>query len=112
MPLIATVISSPHCFIVDGCRKLTVKKTEKIYDTERIPWLLISERDLGTYTTNYMHVNWGWDGEADGYYRDNVFNTKKIIESDFPPKSIAGPDSVSYNVIRYATVRKQILNIN
>lgn len=101
-----------HCFIVDGCRKLTVKKTEKIYDTERIPWLLISEKDLGTYTNNYMHVNWGWDGEADGYYRDNVFNTKKIIESDFPPKSIAGPDSTSYDVINYATVRKQILNID
>lgn len=101
----------PHCFIVDGCRKLTVKTTEKVYDTNYTPWYLVSEREISTVTNNYMHVNWGWDGYSDGYYRDNVFNTKEVIESDFPPKSLAGNDSIYYDDIYYATVRKKSLNI-
>ncbi len=100
-----------HCFIVDGCRKLTVKTTEKTYDTTYTPWYLVSEREISTVTNNYMHVNWGWDGEADGYYRDNVFNTIKVEERDFPRLSLEEPDSVSYDVIKYATVRKPMMII-
>ncbi len=100
----------PHCFIVDGCRKLTVKSVEKAYDTVTVPWTLVYERDLSTVTNNYMHVNWGWDGEADGYYRDHVFNTTKVIERDIPRTSLQKPDSISYDMIYYAAVRKQVFN--
>lgn len=33
--------------------------------------------DIGIRRWMYFHCNWGWDGTANGYFLDNVFNTSE-----------------------------------
>lgn len=95
--------SLAHCFIVDGCQNLTVKTTEKYYDTVTEPWTLLNTRE-STVTNNFMHINWGGDGYDDGYYRDNVFDVDQMLRADYSDRTKENFHS-SYNQVYYATVK-------
>jgi hypothetical protein len=44
-----------HAWIIDGLRRIR----------------------YGTSTTDYVHCNWGWGGQCDGYFVSGSFNTKE-----------------------------------
>lgn len=94
--------STGHCFIVDGCWKLVVKTTENVYDTFFNPWVLVSSR-FSTNTNCYMHINWGYDGDSNGYYLDKVFDSTKVTKLDDESRVLRN-DTASYNNVRYLPV--------
>lgn len=53
-----------HSFIIDGYEKVS---TIKMYTTGE-PSQILSE-------LYYNHINWGWNGDCNGYFLDNIFDT-------------------------------------
>lgn len=41
-----------------------------------INWFVYQE--LGTKRTCYNHINWGFYGDSDGYFNENVYNTQQV----------------------------------
>jgi hypothetical protein len=35
-------------------------------------------------TSNYIHYNWGWDGDCNGYFLEGIFATKDAYKNDSP----------------------------
>ncbi len=64
-----------HAWIVDGAYQYIVHSTEWKRVHGEIEWTL--HRDYGNITTEYMHINWGWDGNCNGYFAANVFDTSR-----------------------------------
>ena len=63
-----------HAWVFDGYKKIV--STTKFYTrpTGQLEWTLIRTT---TATNEYYHHNWGWDGDNNGYFSNNVyqFNT-------------------------------------
>ena len=38
----------------------------------QLEWTLLS--DDGTSTSEYLHFNWGWNGDCNGFFYSNVFS--------------------------------------
>jgi peptidase C10 family len=97
--------SGGHCFIVDGCWNLTVRTTETVYDTYFTPWTIVSTKKSTTQRC-YMHINWGFDGDSNGYYDDGVFDSSKVRELDDESHRLDKNDgyNVSYKNVRYLPV--------
>ena len=53
------------------------------------------------FSYKYLHINWGWNGNCNGYFQDGVFNTSQAYELD-------GTASVSRN---YTTALKMITGV-
>lgn len=68
-----------HAWVIDGWNEYTLQDWMTTYGpNNRInPPVLISE----VYHC-YVHCNFGWGGKCDGYYRDNLFDTTKRLDSD------------------------------
>ncbi len=70
---------SGHAWVVDGLSRY-VDYTEQYYDAyyqgQRVGHIKV--RTINFYLTNtneqYFHCNWGWDGDADGWYWAGTFN--------------------------------------
>lgn len=65
---------------------------------------------LGPFETYYILCNWGWDGDADGYYLSNVFNA--ATGPTYPDPISPNEEVVNYNfqnnVQAYINIRKTI----
>lgn len=48
-----------HAWVIDGLKKYVTYLTSEM---------------MAVDTTNYVHCNYGWGGECDGYYQEGVFN--------------------------------------
>lgn len=71
--------SSGHAWVIDGYHyQYRIMRTYQEGVGNRLP-TLISEED---WSYNWLHVNWGWDGNYNGYYKTGVF----YIEECDPPK--------------------------
>ncbi len=55
-----------HAWVVDGC--IYQKQCIQFYNQNDVLTGEVYE------TRNYVHCNWGWNGNCDGYYITNVFN--------------------------------------
>lgn len=64
-----------HAWVIDGYKKdeITEYIMELIETSPRPLWSIVQQYDLGTFY--YNHMNWGWNGDSNGYYAENVFNT-------------------------------------
>ncbi len=56
-----------------------------------------------TVTNCYMHVNWGYDGDSNGYYFDNIFDSSRVVKLD-DESHVLRNDTVAYNNVRYLPV--------
>lgn len=68
-----------HSWVVDGWNSYTLKKWETTYNSQNLPNppKLMSEESI-----RLVHCNFGWGGACDGYYKYNLFDTTKQLESD------------------------------
>ncbi len=74
-----------HAYIIDGKNFYKFNITKNIYDmgpggSAITPKLISSEQY--TEQANYVHINWGLNGLANGYYYDKVFDTEQIYQYD------------------------------
>lgn len=74
-----------HAWVIDGYHyKYAVLRTYQ--ERPGMKPLFIREDDI---STDYLHINWGWDGDCNGYYQTGVFT---CIKNDGTPRSF------NYNV--------------
>ena len=77
--------SDGHCWICDGWYYLKYEENaysnDGLYDGVGRP-VLTFLRTVSTVEHDYVHINWGWDGADNGYYRPHLLNTIKIIQPD------------------------------
>ncbi|MDE6352114.1 MAG: Spi family protease inhibitor [Muribaculaceae bacterium] len=74
-----------HNWLIDGHKR--IEKTVVVYKIEWLPgWLEEKESYLTTERTitDYVHHNWGWDGDCNGYFFYGTYNPQNGIEYDNP----------------------------
>lgn len=82
--------SDGHAWVIDGYKD--TYKINKIYNNfYDASHNLIRQEYAGEHKfldTRWLHCNWGWGGEGNGYYSVGVFNTEypQEIDSDCIPK--------------------------
>ena len=61
-------------------------------------------------TTTLLHINWGWDGEGNGYFRDGVFKPSApvILDSD----ELESEEAENYNDSSYLRIISGITPLN
>lgn len=68
-----------HIWIIDGCNYYT-RKSQDYVSSNGIDW---EEYGEATYVIReYNHINWGWDGNNNGYFNDGVFCTYDYVSLD------------------------------
>lgn len=78
-----------HFWIVDGVDREATTTYLRRYDQSYQTWY---QYMLET-TNDYFHINWGWDGENNGYFLNHVFDTTSPEYYDHP----AGSNNNNYN---------------
>lgn len=67
-----------HYWMLDGYK--TIKKIiRKMARTETSGWFFTG--DVSTETNNYLHYNWGWYGDCNGYFAEGVYDTSQGIHN-------------------------------
>lgn len=84
---------SGHSWIADGASKLSVHSTMWVRSIHQLEWTL--HTDFGTKTTEYVHYNWGWDGNCNGYFVAGIFNPNR--SNDYDNKNLFYSNSSGYN---------------
>lgn len=51
-------------------RKIKITRTEWTRPAGTLLWTVMSHTE---HETEVTHINWGWDGDANGYFTVNVF---------------------------------------
>lgn len=93
-----------HSFVVDGVRDTEWRCHEKIWDTGKMPWTLVSSRDWNE-SSHLVHVNWGWGGANNGWFLDAIFCIVRPYQFDYTN----GNYNINYNFtngIRYMKIYK------
>ena len=68
-----------HAWVIDGC--LYVKALYRLMATyDGTTWSVFQE--MGTYKTCHNHINWGWNGNCNGYFNGWIFNPNYAIRYD------------------------------
>ena len=73
-----------HAYIVDGRCLIRGDHTEYIADPITTPPTIVEVVRQYTTQTDYLHVNWGWDGYSNGYFYYGRFNTSNPAIKDYP----------------------------
>lgn len=100
--------NSGHAFIIDGL------KYEKWWTGEYIKrygedWELVN--DHGTTETGYIHINWGWNGDYNGYFSDfDVYNASKYDNPDDKDYTQGNSYKFTNIGISLVTTNKQLLD--
>ena len=89
-----------HAFVIDGCHYMTVHYYEAMQNEDGL-WQIIN--DAGTKHFDYNHVNWGWNGDGNGYYLASVFDARNPYTLDGHSPSGSEDLNYSYNN-KYFTV--------
>ena len=75
-----------HAWVIDGYRLIHEVHRECVKPMNALEW---TELRRWTEIHYYHHINWGWDGESNGFFLLNVFNTTRPSQLD-PGMSIVG----------------------
>ena len=79
-------------FVLDGYKTLKhVDITYWRYEDESTWHVLFDYTKTGTY----YHINWGYDGKANGYYSQGLFQFSKAYSYDHPEMEIK--NDAAYN---------------
>ena len=72
-----------HAWVADGTWQLGMKITEYRWtyldDVGKYMYMPVSVRDT---LKSYLHFNWGWSGNSNGYFLTNMFNPAYALEYD------------------------------
>lgn len=68
-----------HAWVVDGYRNITTVVCECMKPLSSLVWIEISRH---TSTKTYHHINWGWDGNSNGYFLPEVFDVTSPSQLD------------------------------
>lgn len=79
-----------HSWVLDGYKIIVV--TTLFFVDNGGPELVLDRTE--TVTSNYNHFNWGWYGENNGYFLENVYNTSSV---QFPDTNVNGVN-MNFNV--------------
>ena len=78
-----------HAWVADGSviREVITKQTFRYCIVEQEDDGTITDRYEDITTTTYtlhelLHFNWGWGGDADGYFNKGLFDTRKPLEEN------------------------------
>lgn len=77
--------SSSHAWVVDGYKIYRVFR----YDTYM--------NVFTHYDLKYHHINWGWNGKRNGYFKESVFSTTSAYDYDFNPAGNNEGSSYNFN---------------
>lgn len=69
-----------HGWVADGYLKYQIQGSEWIKELGETDWTLAQM--LTPYNETFLHMNWGHDGNCNGYFRTNVFDLNSAIEYD------------------------------
>lgn len=68
-----------HAWVIDGFRTLIETYVVYVKPDSQLFWEILQE-DTSTY--QYCHMNWGWDGDSNGYFSAGIFDTQRYTELD------------------------------
>lgn len=91
-----------HVWIVDGNKKNRTISTEYKREPGK-SWEILN---TGYTDTEYNHINWGWNGDCNGYFIASVFDSQKSVELDEGCKN-----SILYKDFAYPNDLKILYNI-
>lgn len=101
-----------HVWVVDGYKDQQCVWTEMAYwyryeggDTPHELFLIDTLR-AELSTRNYVHCNWGWDGDNNGWFYDPIFKTNNPVEKD-PDTTYGNKGQYSINVKMIKNLRKK-----
>ena len=63
-----------HAWVIDGYRIIKNITTDYSRTMGSSIWEVIGQRSS---TSRYNHINWGWDGDCNGFFSDGVFDTSQ-----------------------------------
>lgn len=88
-----------HAWVLDGYQYVRIDKTE--YTKPEGSDLWIKGQTHSSYAA-YNHLNWGWDGDCNGYYLTTVYDTQACDDLDFGVSSATDYNfSISLKMIPY-----------
>ena len=72
-----------HAWVIDGCLryKIIVKEWTRTSEPDA-EWELMNE--YPPQYSEYYHINWGWDGNCNGFFNAGTFATNNAAEYDNP----------------------------
>ena len=73
------VTEKGHAWVIDGFRTLIETFVVYVKPDSQLFWEILKE-DTSTY--QYCHINWGWDGDSNGYFSAGIFDTQRYTELD------------------------------
>ncbi len=82
-PLLVTGVEnwiSGHAWVLDGYFTLT-RCTQRMRRIPNSAWFPVGIKHA--FTSWYMHQNWGWYGDCNGYFLSGVFDTSAAFEPPF-----------------------------
>ena len=68
-----------HAWVVDGFRIITETVTTYIKPDSQLFWEILRQV---TSSNTYFHINWGWDGDCNGYFYTGSFDTQRPARLD------------------------------
>ena len=69
-----------HAWVVDGAYGYTVRIEEWRRPAGKLDWEYYA--DAGSTTVEYLHYNWGWDGNCNGFFATKVYAPGKAHSYD------------------------------
>lgn len=95
-----------HAWVIDGCYYVKAKYVMQVSYDEGATWSVYQEQY--TYRTCHNHINWGYDGDYNGYFNHYVFRRNSALSYDTTNTEDAEADTMkSYcNDIQYFAVWK------
>lgn len=68
-----------HAWVIDGFKKVETTTVEYVRNESTGFMTEVGQRVSTNY---YNHLNWGWNGDSNGYFLCNVFNTQNSSQLD------------------------------
>lgn len=83
---VSTSYEGGHAWIIDGYLNQRQAKTVQVTVRRKSSGMLVSQTTTVTYSyANYLHHNWGWNGDHNGYFVEGSYNSNdKRFESNGP----------------------------
>lgn len=95
--------SEGHSFVIDGVMTyyLRLREWEAPYGSD-IWTCILDEREEKTY----LHINWGWHGDCNGYFSKGVFDARYANHYDYSNTNNISSSTFNFtNNLKYFTVR-------
>lgn len=79
-------ITGRHAWLIDGCNFFNYNTYEREYNG--LDPSIYTDTLISSVQTRLVHCNYGWGGEADGYYSSGVFDTTGILDDEYVDTSV------------------------